>query len=317
MKNFDGVILGMKKLYFLGNGFDKHHGMKCGYENFKEWLELNDNRVYENLKRLYGDLQDDWWRNFEGSLSNFDLSIFPSKVACAHFFELRRKLKERYGEEGLSIIDVYDVNDPRLPAAIAKFESLQLKNDLNRNFGEWVKDITMPDESKKDCNLDTNAIFFTLNYTKTLEDLYKIKKEQVVHLHGSMDNKNFIFGHNKTVEEMREHDMEIHMYDNPDDDNGEYDARMAMYEAAEDLIKPVDRVIYEYCGEFESLWNIEELEVLGFSYSPIDLPYLERIIDVTGKDIRVRLSWHEEKDEKEAILFAKKMNLSDFEIIEY
>lgn len=310
----------MNKLYFIGNGFDKHHRMKCGYDDFKSWLKKYDKRVYSNLKRLYGDLQDDWWSNFEESLSNFDSSKFPTKIVAANLFKLRRQLEERYGEDGLSCIDDYEekngTNYDELPAEIAKFEMSHLKDDLNRNFGEWVKSIEMPDESKKDCDLDTNAIFFTLNYTRTLEDLYKINEEQVVHLHGSVDNQTFIFGHNKIAEEMREHNWKKRMYDNPADDKG-YDARMAMYEAAEDLKKPMESVFYEYCDEFESLRNIEELEVLGFSYSPIDLPYLERIIKVTGKDIKVRLGWHNEKDKNAAESFAKKMELSDCEIFEF
>lgn len=310
----------MNKLYFIGNGFDKHHRMKCGYDDFKSWLKKYDKRVYSNLKRLYGDLQDDWWSNFEESLSNFDTSIFPNEVAETPYFVLRRKLVERYGDDGLSCIDDYEMkngtNYNGLLAQIAKFEMSHLNEDLSRNFGAWAKNIELSDESKRDCDLDTNALFFTLNYTKTLEDLYKIKKEQVVHLHGSADNNTFIFGHNKTAKEMREHDWEKHMYDNPTDDKG-YDARMAMYEAAEDLKKPVESVFHEYCDEFESLRNIEELEVLGFSYSPIDLPYLERIIKVTGKDIKVRLGWHEEKDKKAAESFAKMMELSDCEIFEF
>ena len=50
------IFLEMDKLYVIGNGFDKHHGMPCGYIDFKKWLRNNRQDVYDNLMRLYGDI---------------------------------------------------------------------------------------------------------------------------------------------------------------------------------------------------------------------------------------------------------------------
>ena len=38
----DGIIISMKHLYIIGNGFDLHHEMKTSYPHFREWLEAND-----------------------------------------------------------------------------------------------------------------------------------------------------------------------------------------------------------------------------------------------------------------------------------
>lgn len=314
----------INKLYVIGNGFDKHYDIKCGYGNFKKWLKLNRKSVYENLIRIYGDLTDDWWSKFEESLTDFDPDKFPYYVANASFFKQLKRLAERYGEEGRAFIDEYELTNGTInnkydrAAEIARFEMRHLKTDLCEAFGEWVKDIKIPDKSKKDFNLETNALFFTFNYTRTLEDLYEIEEDQVVHLHGSVDDGVFVLGHNMTADQMQERDLERNMYDrDPDDDKGEDEARMAMFDVAEELKKPVQEIIQENSMDFNSLNSIEYMEVLGFSYSPIDLPYLERIIEVTGRDINIRLSWHVEEDKTKAESFARKMGLTNYEIFEF
>lgn len=307
-----------KKLYVIGNGFDKHHSMNCGYDSFKTWLKTNRENVFDNLTRIYGDLTDDWWSKFEESLANFDPDKFPYEVADSSFFEQLRKLGERYGEEGRSFIDEYELRNGSVSnqfdraSAIAHFEMMHLKEDLCEAFGDWVNDIELPDVSKRDCNIDTNAFFFTFNYTRTLEELYGIDDDQIVHLHGSVDDGQFVIGHNMTAEEMQEHDLEKHMYDrNPDDDEGEDEARMAMFQVAEEFKKPVENIIIEHSSDFYSLGSIKELEVLGFSYSPIDLPYLREIFAVTGSDIMVGLGWHSNEDFQNAESFKNEMNLTN------
>ena len=82
--------------------------------------------------------------------------------------------------------------------------------------------------------------------------------------------------------------------------------------------KPVSEIIQDHSADFDSLRCIEEVEVLGFSYSQIDRPYLDRIIKETGKDIRVRLGWHDEKTDKDkAESFARELELSNYELIKF
>ncbi len=44
-----------RKLYVIGNGFDLHHGLPCGYADFRAWLQRNRPKVYSTLNRIYGD----------------------------------------------------------------------------------------------------------------------------------------------------------------------------------------------------------------------------------------------------------------------
>lgn len=58
-------------------------------------------------------------------------------------------------------------------------EMQHLKDDLYEAFGDWVKSLTIHDKDKIIKNIDTEAMFLTFNYTKTLEDLYGVDDDQV------------------------------------------------------------------------------------------------------------------------------------------
>ena len=57
------------------------------------------------------------------------------------------------------------------------------------------------------------------------------------------------------------------------------------------------------------------MEVLGFSYSSIDLPYLRRIFEIVGIDIHVIFGWHSPEDETNAKTFANEMGLANCELM--
>lgn len=315
-----------EKFYVIGNGFDIHHQIKCKYSDFRRWLRKNRPEVMCKLIRLYGRLSGDWWRTFEESLTDFKPDAYPKKVAKMTIPKFIQYFTEEYGEEGRDYINDYQItmqghgglaNPYQRAEAIAKFEMLHLKDDLCEAFSEWVKDIKIPKRVRKTrVNLDTDALFFTFNYTRTLEDTYGIEEDQIVHLHGSVDTNEFIIGHNMSAEEMQERDLVRHaIFRNPDNDQGADNARMAMFEVLEsELKKPVDDVIYFHRNEFNALVGTKEMEVLGLSYSPIDLPYLKHIFSITGKDIKVKLGWHSPEDKNSAEDFAKKMKLTNCEL---
>jgi hypothetical protein len=49
--------MAVRKLYVIGNGFDKHHGLPCGHADFRVWLQGNKPEVCHNLIRIYEDCQ--------------------------------------------------------------------------------------------------------------------------------------------------------------------------------------------------------------------------------------------------------------------
>ena len=106
------IKMGPRKLYVIGNGFDKHHRLPCGYADFRAWLQKNRPDVHNNLIRIYGECDSDWWSKFEENLARLDPDEYPNEVSRTDFFELKNKLESLYGEEGVAAIDSYEENGP-------------------------------------------------------------------------------------------------------------------------------------------------------------------------------------------------------------
>ncbi len=269
------------KLYLIGNGFDLHHGMPCGYTDFKLWLQKNRPEVYHMLDRIYGEFDCEMWCDFEKSLVSFNLDDYPDDVT-------RKDL-------------------------------MQLKDELHLALYGWTKTIGMPEEKSAIADIDKNARFFTFNYSRTLEDFYGIDESRIVHLHGSMDSGKLIFGHDSMGNGVTEEDMKVAR------EMRRLDANLYMdmvhvkksQEFADVFRKPVAEVIEKHRSDFEGLTDIEEMIVLGFSYSETDQPYLERIIDVTGDDIKVKFGFHTLWDMNHAGACADALRLSDCTIVEF
>ena len=287
-------------------------------------MKDNYRDVYDNFLRIYGSCNDDWWSTFEENLTNFDPNIYPKEIAGNTFFKIKEYLEEHYGQDGIDAIDKFEMenaegvtNHYQLVAAVARFEMQHLKDDLYEAFGDWVKSLTIPDKDKIIKEIDTEAMFLTFNYTKTLEDLYGVDDAFVLHIHGSVDKGNFVIGHDMTAEEMMDRDLEEHVLErNPEDDKGEDEARLELFDViADELKKPVDDIIVENGHYFNSLEGLKKLIVLGFSYSQIDLPYLRVIFEVTGNDINVVFGWHTNKDKNNAETFKKEMGLTNSKLV--
>lgn len=314
---------GPKTLFVLGNGFDKHHQIGSSYGEFKQWLLDNRPVVNSALERIYQNTTDGWWRSFEQNLANFDPDKYPEMIAEKPFFDLKHELECLYGAEATDLIDNYDyqgdndvANRYRLAPEIARFELRRLKEELFAAFEDWVNSLIMPSSFEKVNGINEDAVYLNFNYTKTLEILYEIDDAYIYHIHGSVDGGRFVIGHGKTADQMMEDDFEKHVYERDiNNDRGEEEVRQALFDAIdEEMRKPVEDIIYEYQDFFNSLGSIQQLVVLGFSYSPIDLPYLRRIIDETGPDIKVIFGWHVENDKVDAARFRDEMKLTNCEL---
>ena len=268
-----------RKLYVIGNGFDKHHGLPCGYADFRAWLLGNRPDVHRELIRLYGESDSDLWSDFEKGLSCFDLDNYPDDVK--------------------------------------RTELVKLKDGLNEAFGAWIQTTGAPEKCMEIEDIDKSAVLFTFNYTRTLEDFYGIDESRVVHLHGSLDNGGFIYGHNRSPNDMDDEDIESQRRDLGPDLFADLVHMKMSREFADVFKKPVAEIIDEHRSDFEALADIEEMIVLGFSYSEIDMPYLERIIEVTGEDIKATFSGHTMWDLNHALACSDALGVSECRIVEF
>ena len=182
-----------KDLYIIGNGFDQHHDIQCSFLNFMEWIKENDAGLFFKLTQVYNSAWEyNWWRDFENSLAQLNISFYANKKGNLYDPEY---IKEGSIEE-----------KTKYASKIVFDEFKSIKDSLRTVFQKWLseayenclknKKIQFPNE---------DSIFFTFNYTKTLEDIYEIDAKRIYHIHGVIDDKDSMeVGHGLGEEELND-----------------------------------------------------------------------------------------------------------------
>ena len=170
----------------------------------------------------------------------------------------------------------------------------------------WICSIDVLTASKR-LQLDADAIYFTFNYTKTLESYYKIPSKQIIHIHGITDNPtSIITGHNMKLLPPTNDFDDIRLYECEKIIHNDY-----FYKT----FKPVESIIQNYKKFFCSLSNISEIIVIGHSLNEIDLPYYKMILSKVSDETIWNISFKDSEDKKDSYK-AKKRILMDLGINE-
>lgn len=271
----------IKRLYVIGNGFDRHHDINSSYCDFRAWMCENVRYDAEDIESLFD--CDELWKSFEENLSKLRYDVIarqktaenPPNIADDHF------------ERTLS--------DARC----------EVENDLEGWYAEirkalprWVEQLNAPNPLKRvDLKIE-DSVFLTFNYTKTLEDFYGVPDDVVLHVHGKLGDQwqNLLLGHggdvdssylDKTADEGPLEDEEWNAPE-PEVMLAESDAIQAGYEVVKQWQKPVDAVVGRLDEFFRSLADVDEVFVLGLSFSSVDMAYINRI----ANSIRLDAHWH-------------------------
>lgn len=304
----------MKSLYIIGNGFDIHHGIKSRYSDYREWLKEYDFDLYDKLCRLYDSIDEDdgWWNSFEQHLS---------AISFDYINKMYQDYSPIYGSE-----DFRDADYHR--ASIQVGLDIDIDN-LIENIGQslkvWISSLNKPNCGKLRIADKDECYFLTFNYTKTLEDVYNIPSEQLCHIHGSIDDSEFVWGHGKNTSEIHDflkgkpkqqpsgltvEQTKKWLDANVDDSTMESIIETSAHQLSR-MKKNVPGIIKQKHKLFESLKDVRKIYILGFSFSPIDIPYLEEVLyNIIDVD---KVLWiataHTSSDEKAINEFIDEHNL--------
>lgn len=303
----------IKTLYIIGNGFDKHHRMPTAFTEFYDWMQ--DNHYFDALSQIdeiYGVASYEWWKDFENSLGEMDMCEFAS-----------RQTRENYPDFGS---DDFREADRYRAEYQAELDITQMVKAMKSRFTEWINTMQAPDSTKKLPILKKNAFFITFNYTPTLETLYAVPREQVLHIHGSVFEKGeYIIGHGKTYEILHQDlesqepspapdatlEEEQEFYESNYDPIYE-DTKEAVLTSIADLRKPVDEIIERNRGVFELLKEVEKVYVYGLSFSDIDMKYIAEITrnHNAASNIQWEISYFSEADKAKILKFMTDYNIA-------
>ena len=282
----------MDKLFIIGNGFDLYHGIKTKYSDFRDWyhreycayLKNNDGdfltcedlvspSIFRQgwsdkhvslriIKLLIDNACSDnnnknEWNNLEANLGKLDFEEWIIK--CTNCIENIEKKTLRNKNNIINEIT----------------NSLMYIEELKEiYFKQWVDSIEINKNSKGkkfEKIFDKDSYFLTFNYTNTLELLYDslLDKGKINHIHIRKTQKNgkeiteYVLGTKFSDENERLKEIDSVFSD--------------WY--IKHFTKPTDEIIKNNSDFFNHIYNCKKIYTFGFSFSEVDLPYIENILD--------------------------------------
>lgn len=281
----------MSHLYVIGNGFDLHHNMKTQYTDFRNWLEAEDEPALNTIMELFGEGDVEWWKDFEKNLANAITSDIVQNELIEHYPD--------FGSEDFSDADWY--------AAEYAVENVlsDAYDEIRDAFNQWVEQIEKGDENRKIRIETEDAIFLTFNYTATLEDLYGIDENKILHIHGkACTGDELVLGHGASEDEIEQ----IVERENPEDEEGDdlvvQQAKFAAIHGVYNQRKKVSEIINKYEDWFTALEDVTTIHFYGHSFCDVDIPYFEKTLSVVNRDnITIEVSDYENENREAIVAF--------------
>lgn len=263
----------MSSIFILGNGFDRAHGLKTSYSDFKDWL-ITQGRldVIAELQSIFPAQQDGeflLWSQFEKALTRYD----KNAVEGWAWNSLYVAIEESDGREIVTSGDILDTT---------------VSDIVYKNFSAWVNDIAVI--GVRIFDFDSSARFITFNYTETLERLYSIPADRILHIHGKAhSDSGIIVGHRMKIDPLSG------SFEN-NDFRGNNNRVQNLADLA-DLYKPSEEIIQQNSAYFDSLNDVDTVIVFGHSCSDVDELYFK----ATAASVRPDAMWkfcyfNEQKD---------------------
>lgn len=308
----------VKHLYIIGNGFDLHHEINSKYSDFRIWLSETNCDLLCRMDEVYGDCDKEWWADFENQLASLDAIQFGEQIAFENSPDLMSEHCDRTW------------NDAEIEVE-RQLDSVFY--DLRESFHDWILQLNPPSRHRKVIFKYSDAIFINFNYTDTLEKLYGIHPQKILHIHGYIGSEDdeFVLGHGKSYNELQQINS-INIPEPPKDLSSEeladyYEDVSYGQELHEQLAigaainaiatqqKPIKKIIEKYSNFFESIEGITEIHVYGLSLSEVDKPYLFYFTE-KFKDAHWEFSDFEDYNRDKIESFCKDRGITTFSIID-
>ena len=279
------------KLFIIGNGFDKGHGLNTSYWDFRTYLKnMYPEFLYAFESRYYIYPANDeeaqknlLWNELEKNLANIDEDVII--------------------DDALQIDMTLESGDVGIEDTLYEYFTEEYKyiERLAKYLKQWVRTIRIRDVKPKTSLINSfqEALYITFNYTAVLERAYGISDSKIIHIHGSLREHECdpVLGHGNIgrIERIDERLVEAErMYDEK-----EISICKVVKDYYERTYKDVNRYMYRLFRFNEK--NIDEICVIGHSVAGVDLPYFKNIDIITQKTAYWSV-YYFGSDEKQRIL---------------
>ena len=240
----------MTTLVIVGNGFDIQNGLPTSYGHFHNQYSdrLEDHFIY------FPEFSNDHnWSNFEENLGFFDEDNFRESAAWVPSIDdmvASSKYVNGFNDEISQKTD-------------------ELVDKIESAFTTWIRGIDVK-KATRFMEFPSGFKFINFNYTSTLQDVYSVPDEDVLHIHGKA-SWNVTFGHGKQSLPV-DPDYEL-------DEPWFEDAYQTLASVTKKFHKPVNAILEQHRGRLESYGDVRKIIVIGHSVNDIDIPYFKFILD--------------------------------------
>lgn len=284
------------RLYIIGNGFDRGHGLPTAYWDFRTYLDNNYPdflRTFEEHYSIYPGMSSEekqglLWNRFETNLANIDEDEIIE--SCTGL-----DLGLESGDTGIEDTLYYYFSN--------EYDYI---NKLAKYLKQWVRTIRI-----RDCLPRTSLIdkkngdqYITFNFTAVLENVYNIPPGQIIHIHGSLRDYTIdpVLGHGNIsrIQAIQDKLSAAEMT---------FDEKMhSICNVIKDYYQRTFKDTNKYVPELLRIDGnqITEIHVIGHSLDGVDMPYFSEIDNITGNKLPWTIYAHKEADAEE-----KKARLAD------
>jgi len=285
----------MEILYIIGNGFDLHHDLPTRYSDFCNYLKNHpgNSELKYNLELCFA---GDIWADFEKALGEFDI---PAIID-----DDRHLLPDEDSDR--------DGDRYRAPDYAERLVE-ELTTGVSNKLNEWILSIEYPENIQTlKLPLDTSAYFLSFNYTKTLEGIYKIPTQNILHVHNIAKP---YYSHRKPDDPDEEYierqtDIIIGHSVNPStikkpQTNIKGNAGCVAKETINKLIefysrseKKVQSIISLHRQFFDAsfLSQFNKIIIIGHSLSDVDMLYFDNIAKLIVNNVQYVITYYGKKD---------------------
>ena len=294
----------MNKLFIIGNGFDLAHSLPTSFDpDFKEIATQHE--AHHLFWKLYQSEAPNIWSDFENLLAKPDFNILE-KI----FDNIYPDYSSDHESDRDSIIVIAQSSGNLKPALKEFARQAELKINQAKAQPRFID------------MFGCDALFITFNYTHTLQRLYGINSNQVLHIHGEVGMDNLILGY-------PDGNFECELYSEDVTKKGRYyrDIEVPKFiESIEDFyIRTAYQSLYDRVKSFSKSSNIdlvrkfinnteiEEIIVIGHSYK-VDFPYFEWLYN-SFPNVRWIMFYYDSDDKEMVLELIKRLKLTNYKLM--
>ena len=272
----------MKRLFIIGNGFDLYHGLSTGLNDFNHFMKENYRESYDFINNLIIDhnplFNSNEWNKIEDEL------------VCVTELDYYHMLYEAINSSETDMDRASYWSDIQYNADYFNRDLPEFK----KHFDEWINNMNIKNYTPdKNINFKSDDMFLNFNYTNTLQLLYGINDNKILHIHGEINSEK-VFGHNVYIDEpLPMSTLTQEDFDHGIEDDWRIEEAKAILNSIPTLFYKDSKLLIENNRSFfNSISHYSEIIFMGWALGEQDEIYMNQIVSNSHKATKFKVVFY-------------------------